>query len=49
MRPVQKPMEDTTGWVEDTMGEEQVQEMKDSLDANIAKQINPTYETKTIT
>jgi len=40
--------EDTTGWVEDTMGEEQVQEMKDSLDANIAKQITPTSETKTI-
>ena len=39
----------TTGWVEDTMGEEQVQELKDSLDANIAEQINPTSETKTIT
>ena len=40
--------EDTTGWVEDTMGEDQVQELKDNLDSNIAEQINPTSETKTI-
>jgi hypothetical protein len=38
----------TTGWVEDTMGADKVQEMKDSLDANIAGQITPTSETKTI-
>lgn len=38
----------TTGWVEDTMGEDRVQELKDNLDANIAGQITPTSETKTI-
>ena len=38
----------TTGWVEDTMGADKVQEMKDILDANIAGQITPTSETKTI-
>tara|TARA_R100001530_G_C4232055_1_gene132911 strand:+ start:292 stop:633 length:342 start_codon:yes stop_codon:yes gene_type:complete len=40
--------EDTTGWVEDTMGEDQVQELKDNLDSNIAGQIAPISETKTI-
>jgi len=30
------------------MGEEEVQSLKDSLDANIAGQINPTSETKTL-
>jgi len=40
--------EDTTGWVEDTMGEDEVQELKDNLDSNIAEQITPTSETKTI-
>jgi len=34
------------GWTESAMGEEQVQSLKDSLDANIAGQINPTSETK---
>jgi hypothetical protein len=38
----------TTGWVEDTMGEDRVQTLKDNLDANIAEQINPTKEAKTI-
>ena len=38
----------TTGWVEDTMGADQVQKYKDNLDTNIAKQITPTSETKTI-
>ena len=33
------------GWVESAMGEEQVQSLKDSLDANIARQINPTSVT----
>ena len=36
------------GWVEGAMGEEEVQSLKDSLDANIAGQINPTSETKTL-
>ncbi len=36
------------GWVESAMGEEQVQSLKDSLDADIAGQINPTSETKTL-
>jgi len=36
------------GWTESAMGEEEVQSLKDSLDANIAGQINPTSETKTL-
>jgi hypothetical protein len=36
------------GWVESAMGTEEVQSYKDSLDANIAGQINPTSETKTL-
>ena len=36
------------GWVESAMGAEDVQSLKDSLDANIAGQINPTSETKTL-
>jgi hypothetical protein len=36
------------GWVESAMGAEQVQSLKDNLDANIAGQINPTSETKTL-
>ena len=36
------------GWVESAMGAEKVQSLKDSLDANIAGQINPTSETKTL-
>ena len=34
------------GWVESAMGAEEVQSLKDNLDANIAGQINPTSETK---
>jgi len=33
------------GWTESAMGEEKVQSYKDSLDANIAGQINPTSVT----
>jgi hypothetical protein len=36
------------GWVESAMGEEEVQSLKDSLDANIAGQINPTSISKTL-
>ena len=36
------------GWVEDAIGAEEVQSLKDNLDANIAGQINPTSETKTL-
>ena len=36
------------GWTESAMGEEKVQSLKNSLDANIAGQINPTSETKTL-
>ena len=36
------------GWVEGAMGAEEVQSLKDSLDANIAGQITPTSETKTL-
>ena len=36
------------GWVESAMGAEEVQSLKDSLDANIAGQITPTSETKTL-
>jgi len=37
-----------TGWVESVMGEDEVQSLKDGLDANISGQINPTSETKTV-
>jgi len=33
------------GWVESAMGAEEVQSLKDNLDANIAGQINPTSVT----
>jgi len=36
------------GWVETAMGEEEVQSLKDNLDANIAGQINPTSISKTL-
>ena len=36
------------GWVEGAMGEEEVQSLKDGLDANIADQKNPTSVTKTL-
>jgi len=34
------------GWVESAMGAEEVQSLKDNLDANIAGQITPTSVTK---
>jgi hypothetical protein len=36
------------GWVESAMGSEEVQSLKDNLDANIASQITPTSVTKTL-
>ena len=36
------------GWVESAMGEEEVQSLKDNLDANIAGQITPTSISKTL-
>ena len=36
------------GWVEAAMGAEEVQNLKDGLDANIADQKNPTSVTKTL-
>ena len=39
---------DVQGWVETSMGEERVQEIKDNLDAEIAKKVTPTSVTKTI-
>ena len=47
------PFDDLTesiveGWTETAMGEDEVQAMKDELDANITEQITPTTETKTI-
>jgi len=36
------------GWVESAMGAEEVQSLKDSLDANIAGQITPTSISKTL-
>ena len=38
----------TRGWVEDAMGADGVQSLKDGLKANITEQITPTTETKTI-
>tara|TARA_B100001063_G_C16352582_1_gene352062 strand:- start:148 stop:492 length:345 start_codon:yes stop_codon:yes gene_type:complete len=37
-----------SGWVIDGIGEDEVASMKEGLDNNIADQINPTSETKTI-
>jgi len=37
-----------SGWVIDGMGEDEVANIKSGLDNNIADQINPTSETKTI-
>ena len=34
-----------TGWVETTMGDEEVAELKSNLDSNIESQINPTSVT----
>ena len=39
---------DVQGWVEAAIGADEVTALKDGLDANIANQINPTSETKTI-
>ena len=39
---------DVQGWVETSMGEERVQEIKDNLDAEIAKKVTPTSVTKTL-
>jgi len=36
------------GWVETAMGEEEIQTLKDNLDANIAEQINPASVTKNL-
>ena len=36
------------GWTESAMGSEKVQTYKDNLDSDIAGQINPTSETKTL-
>jgi len=36
------------GWVESAMGAEEVQSLKNTLDGNIAGQINPASETKTL-
>ena len=36
------------GWVESAMGAEEVQSLKDGLDANIAGQITPTSISKTL-
>ena len=36
------------GWTESAMGAEEVQSLKDNLDAKIADEINPTSETKTL-
>jgi hypothetical protein len=37
-----------TGWVEGNMGEEEVANLKTSLDSKITEEITPTTETKTI-
>ena len=37
-----------TGWVEAVMGEEEVANLKTSLDSKITEEITPTTETKTI-
>jgi len=38
----------TTGWTETAMGADEVQALKDNVDANITEQITPITETKTI-
>jgi hypothetical protein len=42
------PSYTSTGWTETTMGTDEVQTLKDNVDANIDEQITPTSETKTI-
>ena len=39
---------DVQGWVESAMGEEEVQDKKDSLDATIAELVTPTVQTKQV-
>ena len=39
---------DVQGWVEDAMGEEEVQAKKDGLDATIAELVTPTVQTKQV-
>ena len=39
---------DVQGWVEEAMGEDEVQYKKDSLDAQIDELVNPIVQTKTI-
>ena len=39
---------DIQGWVEEQIGEEELEEMQARLAANIAEQVQPTYETKRI-
>tara|TARA_Y100000592_G_scaffold99478_2_gene175685 strand:+ start:510 stop:857 length:348 start_codon:yes stop_codon:yes gene_type:complete len=39
---------DVQGWVEDALGADKVNEMKASLDAQIAEKVSPTSVTKTI-
>ena len=39
---------DVQGWVEEAMGEDEVQAKKDNLDAQIDELINPVVQTKTI-
>tara|TARA_B100000212_G_C27270362_1_gene488479 strand:- start:370 stop:723 length:354 start_codon:yes stop_codon:yes gene_type:complete len=36
------------GWVEDAMGEEEIQAKKDSIDATIAELVTPTVQTKQV-
>ena len=39
---------DVQGWVEEAMGEDEVQNKKDNLDAQIDELLNPIVQTKTI-
>jgi len=39
---------DVQGWVEDAMGEEEIQAKKDSIDATIAELVTPTVQTKQV-
>ena len=36
---------DVEGWVVENLGEERIEQMESSLDANIAEQVTPTHET----
>ena len=39
---------DVQSWIETSIGEDKITEMKDSLDATVAELVTPTQETKTI-